>query len=396
MNGKKRIDVILAITLAGFAASVVYHFTQAHFFGLNFYPYNTFLFNPNDRFNDFFNIYRATATLKPYDFPVSVYFPFTFMMMYPFSVLSPIAAFCLFTLVFIGYFSYYLFSGLPEMSIKKRLFSVFVLSVLSYPFLFSVDRLNVECLLFIFLALFLHYYGKGEDWKSVVFLSLATAMKLYPLVFVVLFIKDRKFKYLPVISVLVVIVSVLSGWALREGVFGSFEGLKHNLALFSRDYFLTNHGLQHNASLFGVARLLEKTNYGARHLVDYYAMLALILFSCVAAYIVFRERKPWKNVALLTFTMILLPQVSYDYKLIHLFLPLMLFVQEENPGRFSCAYAVAFGLLLIPKDYYIIFEDVSIAVILNPAIMVFVILLIAMERILTSRFPMLKLLIPRT
>lgn len=387
MNGEKKIDVILAITLVGFAASVIYHFTRAHFFGLDFYPYNTFLFNPNDRFNDFFNIYRATATLKPYDFPVSVYFPFTFMTMYPFSVLSPIAAFCLFTLMFIGYFLYYLFAGLPEMDIKKKLFSVLVLSVLSYPFLFSVDRLNVECLLFIFLALFLHYYGKGEDWKSVVFLSLAIAMKLYPVVFVVLFITDRKFKYLSVMSVLVVVVSVLSAWALREGVFGSFEGLKHNLVLFSRDYFLTNHGLQHNASLFGIARLLDKMIYGVRPLVDYYAMVALILFACVAAYIVFLERKPWKNVALLTFTMILLPQVSYDYKLIHLFLPLMLFVKEETPGRFSCAYAVAFGLLLTPKDYYIIVGDISIAVILNPTIMVLVMLMIATERILTSKVP---------
>jgi ABC-type multidrug transport system permease subunit len=74
--------------------------------------------------------------------------------------------------------------------------------------------------------------------------------------------------------------------------------------------------------------------------------------------------------------MLLFTQISADYKLIFVCLPMLLFL-NSNKEQISL-YAIAFGLLLIPKDYYYLpnivsdsgAKDISIAVLLNPLIMI--------------------------
>ncbi len=58
--------LVLSIVLTGFILSVVYHTVMAKVFGYDYYPYNTFLFWPADRFNDFFNHFYRAEHLNPY------------------------------------------------------------------------------------------------------------------------------------------------------------------------------------------------------------------------------------------------------------------------------------------------------------------------------------------
>jgi hypothetical protein len=73
-------------------------------------------------------------------------------------------------------------------------------------------------------------------------------------------------------------------------------------------------------------------------------------------------------VALLTFTMLVFPQVSFDYKLLHLLLPVGLFLAAPT-GQRDTFYAVCLGLLLVPKAYGWLTHDVSVSVLLNPLLM---------------------------
>jgi hypothetical protein len=81
---------------------------------------------------------------------------------------------------------------------------------------------------------------------------------------------------------------------------------------------------------------------------------------------------------------LVLPQLSGDYKLIHLFIPLFLFFNAQKSSRLDWLYALMFGLLLIPKDYYwfgkVISDngthDISISMIINIIILVGMFLLI--------------------
>ena len=108
-----------------------------------------------------------------------------------------------------------------------------------------------------------------------------------------------------------------------------------------------------------------------------YRLSALALFGLVSIYVLLIERRRWKKVALLAFSMLLIPEISADYKLLHIFLPLFVFLNAPPSEKSDWFYACMFALLLIPKNYFFVASlttdagpgTYSIGAILNPLIM---------------------------
>jgi hypothetical protein len=63
-----------------------------------------------------------------------------------------------------------------------------------------------------------------------------------------------------------------------------------------------------------------------------------------------------------------LPQVSCDYKLIHFFIPIFLFINTKDKSKKDFAYVLLFALLLIPKNYHLL-SKIYDGVIIDPIIM---------------------------
>ena len=103
-------------------------------------------------------------------------------------------------------------------------------------------------------------------------------------------------------------------------------------------------------------------------------ILSLFLF----LYVIIIEKEFWKKVAVLVFIMLLFPQISADYKLIHIYIPLLLFVNASQGKKYDLFYTIMFSLLMIPKDYYLLYSvlsdsgkyDISVGVLINPMIMI--------------------------
>jgi len=73
---KDKLGRIILIVVIGFACSVIFHYMLAYYFNLNYYPFNTFLFDQIDAFADFTNLHKASANLNPYyDYSFSNTFP---------------------------------------------------------------------------------------------------------------------------------------------------------------------------------------------------------------------------------------------------------------------------------------------------------------------------------
>jgi hypothetical protein len=121
-----------------------------------------------------------------------------------------------------------------------------------------------------------------------------------------------------------------------------------------------------------------------------YLKTVACFFIMLSGYVIFVEKEFWKKVALLTFAMLLFPHISADYKLLYVFIPLFLFINTQKNDKFYLFYIIMFGLLLIPKDYYIFSKvisdngssDISIAVVLNILIMLAMIVGIISERLI--------------
>ncbi|MCX7927320.1 MAG: DUF2029 domain-containing protein [Candidatus Omnitrophica bacterium] len=399
---EKRIKFVGNIILWGFIVSFLYHIIKSIFLGWR-YPHNIFLFLPHDRFNDFFHFIRCVRNLDPYAIDSytyyldkqpywSTYFPFANILFYFMGFFSPLCSLVLWLGIFIILF---LWSNSQYLSLNNKAEYykyLFIYSFLTYPFLFSIDRANLEMYLYLFLFLFIFFYQKHKLFWSAFFLSLATALKGYPVIFLILLFSERKYKSLLTTCVIIILITSLSLLLFKGGFW-------NNLKFVLSGFHYKNAVLEDNnliikgVSLFCLIKMYfiiaNKITLFSKSMNMYF--LFAILFSLLLFFfIVFIERELWRKVMLLVSIMLLFPQISGDYKLLHIFLPMFLFFSTEKKNRFEIFYLICFGLLLIPKDYYLFksfisdsgYSDISIGMILNILILILFILLIVIDGII--------------
>jgi hypothetical protein len=83
----------------------------------------------------------------------------------------------------------------------------------------------------------------------------------------------------------------------------------------------------------------------------------------------------WKRTTVIVILMTLLTPVSGDYKLLSMFLPIYLFVNEEEKNKSDLLFTIIFSLLLIPKNLRFI-HGLYGGVIIDPIILVILLLFI--------------------
>ena len=386
-----KIETILFIGVFGFIIAVAYHIISGVCFGLP-WPHNSFLFDPRDRFADLYRAWifgKHIAGENPYITSDCNYFPLFFLVMFPFSFLAWCKVLPVFFLVVVSTFIllvYKMIKNFANLSLVKKMGYVILLTVTSYPLLFLLDRGNSEGILFIFLCLFVYLYKKRKFLLSAIPLSFAIGMKLYPAVFLVLFISDRKYREFVWCILLTIGITALSLFLMSGGVISSLSGLVSNLNSFQETHVIAGGSSFYNHTLFNLlSHTLYRTAYLKEAFIHPYLVIAFILFVLTASYVILVEKEFWKKVTLLVLAMIVLPYVSYDYTLIHLYIPLVLFVNSGNKksNRSIFVFSILFGLLIIPKNY--IMGPISVGLLLNPTIMIAMAWIILKEGILEFR-----------
>ncbi len=378
INQEEKVWLICLINLIGFMAAIVFCYVQYFYFGKG-YPHNTFLFLPSDHFNDFFNIMRPIQDGNPLSSSLSVYFPLTYTLLRPFKSWDPTVFFyCAYSFAFlyIVFFSWKTLSFIPK--IQRTLASILMTGV-CYPILFCLDRGNLDLFVFIFSILFVRHWIKSNMKLSAVYLSIAISMKLYPGILGVLYLTKRQFKAAFLTFFLVVIETLSSAAILPGGILGSLRLLTNNLRSFTNNYVYSWSGTEHNSTYYGTFKILAgyyspKLLHNMNQIVLIFSVLALIITALMIAYLIFREHVLWKQLTFLTFSLILLPHVSFDYKLIFVLLPALLFMTSTELSRFDPIYAILFGLLLIPKPFWFSLNNegsnaTTLSSILNPVLM---------------------------
>ncbi len=86
MSKEEKIYTLALIVLVGFFVAVLFHYIQRVYLGKG-YPYNTFLFHPEVRFSDFYNVVFSNKDLNPYmKADRKMQFPFMNIIGYLFSL----------------------------------------------------------------------------------------------------------------------------------------------------------------------------------------------------------------------------------------------------------------------------------------------------------------------
>jgi len=389
-------SMLAFIVMIGFVLSVFKHYILGAYAHLS-YPYNTFLVTPDERFSDFFNIIRACKDNNPYltsYWIKSNFFPAANTYFYVFGLISnEWLSLGTYTCVFLAVYWSYIKKNLFPLNSLDSIRDFIIIACLTYPVLFSLDRANLEMHLFLLILGFVVLFQKERFVLSSLLLSFAIAMKLFPGVFIFLFIKEKKYKEVAYTIAATFCIFVFSLMSYQGGFAANLQGMLSALQGYNQ-IISGSHGLQHNVSYYGVLKIITSGYYyvfqGIHDATTVsllangvlkipYMILVVLLFAFIVLRVLKYEQTLWKNVYLLSATMILLPHVSYDYRLIHLLIPIILFLKDDSWTPFRNRYVVLFGIMLIPNNYLYIRGDISIAVFVFPIIMTVLAIFIIME-----------------
>jgi len=386
MKTEEKILIASLIVGGGFIVAVVYHFSMGHAFGFG-YPFNTFLFRPEDRFMDFVWPYRISA--DPYRVARADFqnFPALYRLASFFTPLGVLPALVLFEILLTtGLFAANWF----QLHLSGRvatLGAVVIFTFCAYPALMSFDRANFEIFVFFSLYAFIFLY-REKPFASAFFLGLAIALKGFPAILGILLLADRRYREALFATLVAAVLSTVSYASYPGGMISNMLQQFRNLALYNTHYALGNDGIYFGNSLWGALRFLGLLMNPAASkaptpaiMLSWYSITSALILIILAVYVIRYERAFWKRVAILICALNLLPPVSGDYKLLHLFIPFYLFLGEIDGRASDSRFLILFGLLFIPKAYGHIpgLPEATLSVLLNPLLMLALIIVIVVS-----------------
>lgn len=285
------------------------------------------------------------------------------------------------------------FSNLNMKELKKWIFTLSI--SLSGIVFWSLERGNCIIYSFLFTLIFVILYNKdSERYKliSCVFLILAVSIKLYPAVFGAFFItkKDiRAIAYCVLGFSILYIVSVVSGRCFDA--IDVARGCKIHSVVNDVSVGVSSAGIKESLNFFkvlmnwagAVASCYEGINFSLANLVlgfsffldnfftldvlgkgTFFVTLFLqVTFFALFLICFFRTEMFWKKTLFLSLLCIYIPNVSFQYSLLFLIIPLVFFIQVDVNTKFNKVIALLFGvlfsLLVIPgklqyKNYYVV------------------------------------------
>jgi hypothetical protein len=226
-------------------------------------------------------------------------------------------------------------------------------AVMSFPIEGLVQRANVELFVWIFVALGCWMFLRGRDDAAAVLWGLAAATKLYPVILFALFLGGKRGRAFSV-ACLAAIGSTVAAMAFIgptittvwrgsiEGIFG-YQGIRG--AEWSMHELAANHSLFLWFKLWAAMVHVSSAALTKPYLVIGGALFAAVYFGRV-------RRMPLTNQLLIVMIfMVTLPQVSYFYTLVQLYVPwfllVLLAIDAERNGTHVDGLSVTI-LLFVP------------------------------------------------
>lgn len=246
-----------------------------------------------------------------------------------------------------------------------------VLVFCSYALFFELKQANLELIVWIVISCGLWAFYRGGFRTAAVCFGIATAMKLFPFVFLGLFLARKQYRLTSLSLGAAGLTTLVSLWALCPDLPAGWQGISEGLTAFRTIYVLHIPAFPFDHSLFRLLRWFLSWNASSKAAVSATETLSSVLTAylgvCATAgvilYFVRIRKLPLANQVLcLTVASILLPPVSFDYTLIHLYGPLVLLllatldqplegVRPSQPGLGSVFVLLA--LLLAPETEFI-------------------------------------------
>ncbi len=400
----RKLTLALAIMGVGMLLAVIWAAVQGWGLGRG-YPYNTFLFGPEYRFNDFLDSILDARRVNPYLDPYGIYLPFAWVFFRLFAVLPDSLGLTLFLFAGVGTLYVLLVATLADVvkSPWKRVGASLLLLGLSYPVLIAVDRANLEIYLALLMAGTIYFIDRVQYRMAAACLLVSVCFKMYTILFFALLFQRRRVQMVVVCIVAFLLIDVVSAQLLFLPAGNGLELYGRNLVFFNEQNFYENYDLEGCSSLWNVYKigLVTAAKLGAIAPVDFsfdgsfigtsytvYSVIVALIAVALALHVCIVEREFLRcAIALLLYISIFTPLGS-DYRLLYANIALVALVLLKTRRPFDLAILVLVALAMVPKkEFFLTYigitesgvADVSIQAVLNPLLVLAALILLVRD-----------------
>ena len=240
---------------------------------------------------------------------------------------------------------------------KKQLLFLFL--VLGFPTLFSFERGNISNLAFALTVFYVGYYSDENPvlrHLAYIALGIATAIKIYPAVFTVLLLKDKKFKEVLCLIGYEIVLFFWPFWSFGgiDAIGGFIKGLtsfasSRSAALHGNEIMVIHEELVAGltSQSYSFAKALPDAygfNFSFKSMINVFATIIgrdispvflNILFFLVVGFLLlytFVSKEKWKTLLGCALLILLVPAFSCAYGVPYLYIPMVSLVVEKNGG----------------------------------------------------------------
>ncbi len=378
MTPAKKLSLCSAIVLGFFIVSLFFHYIQGIYLGAS-YPFSTYLFFPGDALGDFHGLCEMLARFDPFHTTYNGfgnnYPPFTYLSIAPFTAMGfQTGVIVYFAVSFVGFllFMWTIFRSAGPLT-DTGLLNFLILGALTYPLHFSLDRSNVENLCFLFTAAFLVTWRSKRETLAAVLLGTAAAIKVIPALFAVIFLRERRFRPILIAAFVALGCTALAMVLFHVSPAELLSIYRASAPSFQEFALHPFSPVQHSVSLLAALRawtVLVTPEKGINpawiaSTVSTYGNLSPVLFFLIIGAAFTPWTETWEKLLLVVAATLLVPPISFDYKLLHLFIPFALFIANDKSTKRDRTYTILFALLFSAKGFWVIYADVTISVIVN-------------------------------
>jgi hypothetical protein len=166
-------------------------------------------------FSDFYQIATLASFKGVYESSATNYPPLGILLLKLLSNFTYLGAFLLIVSFCAG-----VIIGNFRFSNKNEVLNILI-TLSSFPFLFAIARGNLDLLACAFVFLAIASFRNDKKWRSIIFLSIAVALKLWPVVFVLIFLK-KGFQHALLAGISSFVLSISSFYILGHQSFTLF------------------------------------------------------------------------------------------------------------------------------------------------------------------------------
>ncbi|MBR1696273.1 MAG: DUF2029 domain-containing protein, partial [Selenomonas sp.] len=232
-----------------------------------------------------------------------------------------------------------------------------LVTFLSLPFVFAVERGNSLLQTLLFLLLFLYWYkSEGRRWRYLSYISLgiATGIKIVPVIFGLLIIRRRAWKESGIAIAVVAFIFYVPFLVLDGDLSVLLSNIQHTTLLAQGSRVnaagaiqMIGNGVYVNLwnSLDSLGRII---NFNFWHISQ---IISVLIFTLSVGCVCFiRELPEWEMVTVLSLVLILLPGFSAVYCLCYMILPLVIFLRDNRGiyNRINTLYIISLLCMFIP------------------------------------------------